>query len=226
MAAHQYGPPAVGYAETYIGNIEGLSIGFGMFYGWMESDTTFHIELPKAPKFATGQWGTFVPVAEREDWDTSFTVKLLWQHGNGYAAITDATVVRLVDGSYAVVGEEPDVSYDHAQVKIRETVNRPNLPGASARTYTIEYVGSFELSLTKPDDVPPPGEVDGEAENPTGHEGGFMPVDVITFADGSRFNAITTDDAFSVLTGGLDSFGSSVLDGEDDEESTSTELPA
>lgn len=230
LAAAAPDAPAVGYAETYVGGISGLSIGIGMFYGWMESDTDFHIELPKVPKYETSQFHFFRPVAEKEGWPSSFTVTLNWTHRDDSVATTTGTVTRNADGSYAVTGQIPDVTFDNAQLKIRETVQRPATGGAPAAVFTIEYVGSFELSLEKPTDAPAPVEQPPAGELPGGFEGGgMMPVDVAGLSDDSRFGAIATDDAFVTIARDFDSFGTSALDGDDtdeDEEPLGAELPA
>ena len=221
--------PAVGHARTYV-STSGLSIGIGMFYGTNTSDTTFEIRLPRQPRHAGANYHFFIPVAEVEDWETTFAVNLLWTFKDDTVAVTTGSVVRHDDGSYSVVGEVPNVRFDNGQIKIRETVDRPAVGGAPAETYTIEYVGSFNLvDQLPPHLIPPPaseqpseGEGEGEGDDGTtvgvvgGGGGAFEVDDMLDFSRGTRFDALADRDPFAAETSAFRSILSNVL-GNDDE---------
>ncbi len=138
--------PAKGFANTSM-SVNGASsgIGFGMFYGVMTSPTTFAIDLPNKPKYEGSNYHFFVPVSESEGWPSTFKVEVLWQRYDDLGT-TEAAVVRNPDGTHHIVGIwPPKYNTLGGMIRVKETVHRPAIGAQPAESYTIEYVGSFEL---------------------------------------------------------------------------------
>ena len=204
--------PAAGVARVNVNAY--LSVGIGTFEGAKTSDVGFRIDLPNKPKYEGSAYHYFIPAAELDGWETTFAVNLIWNTSGNVQPTTPATLVRNDDGTYAVVGELPDGRIANPQLKIHEMVHRPAVDGMPAQTYTVEYVGSFDIVASIPTDDPAPG-------NGTGVQ---IPTDPVPthFGSGelvgsmgeSRFTALASREPSSTNAGGFDSvikslFGSS-----------------
>ena len=218
-AAANDAPVGFSHSELSTGYFGG--IGIGMFYGTFAATNGFRIELPKMPPFPGVGYHYFVPAAESDGFESTFTVELTWQLRDQNITNTTATVVRNANGSYAIVGQLPDVEFDNGMMRIRETVSRPAIGSEPAQTYTVEYVGSFNLADKLPPHlVPPPASelpIDEPAEEaPTGGGGGFAIENMLEFSNGTRFGALTDRDPFAGESGGFQSILTSVLGSDDD----------
>jgi hypothetical protein len=204
--------PDAGFAR--VGLSVNPSIGIGVFYGAMTSDTGFRIDLPNEPKHAESVYHYFIPAAESDGWESTFAVDLIWHTGRDVQPTTPATLVRNADGSYAIVGELADAVY-YPQMKIRETIHRPAVDGMPAQTYTVEYVGSFDIVASIPSDTPV---VDPPAENGTGGETPTDPVpphfglgELGGSIDESRFTALASRGGSALNSDGFDTLVASLF---------------
>jgi hypothetical protein len=212
------GPVGFSHSELSTGYFGG--IGIGMFYGTFTDANGFRIELPKAPPYPGVGYHYFVPAAESDGFESTFTVELTWQLRDENITNTTGTVVRNADGSYSIIGQLPDVEFDNGMIRVRETVNRPAIGGEPAQTYTVEYVGSFNLAdKLPPHIIPPPASEppidDGGDEAPIGG-GGFEIDDMLEFSHGTDFGALTGSDPFAGESGGFLSILTNVLGSDDD----------
>ena len=217
-AAASDAPVGFSHSELSTGYFGG--IGIGMFYGTFTDANGFRIELPKTPPFPGVGYHYFVPAAESDGFESTFTVELTWQLRDQNITNTAGTVVRNADGSYSIIGQLPDVEFDNGMIRVREKVNRPAIGGEPAQTYTVEYVGSFNLADKLPPHlVPPPTNEkpvdDGGEEAPVGG-GGFVIDDMLAFGHGTDFGALTDRDPFAGASGGFQSILSNVLGSDDD----------
>src|SRR5205814_4085207 len=100
---------------------------------------------------------SFHPVTDLGGWRSTFTLQLTWEHNQEEAFVETGTLVRNSDGSYSVFGTWPDNrSLISSQIKIMETVQRPAVDGQPAETYTVDYIGSFDIAghSNESDDTP------------------------------------------------------------------------
>ncbi len=158
----------VGYARAYMGVYS--SMGIGMFYGGTTSETDFRINLPNTPPNPPHRSNMFTPTVELEGWTSTFRAELIWQYRDRNVANSDVTLVRYSDGRYALVGQLlPGVLFDNGMFRIFETVQRPAIGDMPAQTYTLEYVGSFDISsIAAPDtETPVPAPRELPAGTPT-----------------------------------------------------------
>ena len=213
-----------GFARTTITTGYFGGIGIGMFYGTNTSGTEFSILLPSRPPYPGVGYHYFVPAAESDGWPSTFTVRVLWQFQDHDVTTTTATVVRNADGTHSVAGQIPDVAFDNGMIRIRETVSRPAIGDVPAQTYSVEYVGSFNIVDKLPEEVlaPPVTEqpVTGEVEEvPTetgGGGGAFAIDDMLGFSRDTNFGALADRDAFARGSAGFESIVSNVFDSDDD----------
>ena len=221
------GAPAAGYTRAYVSSGAFGGIGIGMFYGSMTSENEFRIDLPKAPPLQGTQYHYFVPAAESDGWDSTFIVDLIWHTGRNVQTSVPATVVRNADGSYAIVGEMPaDREIQSPQLKIHETIHRPAVDGQPAQTYTVDYVGSFEIAEGKPSEpapvVDPPAEGEGKIDEPANPESPEFPVDfgggVVPLGGDSRFSALTGLEMSALDSRGFDAGGTSLFSSLNDDD--------
>jgi hypothetical protein len=216
------------------------SIGIGVFYGAMTSDTGLRIHLPNEPKYAESVSHYFVPAAESDGWESTFTVNLIWNTGLDVQPTTPATLVRNPDGSYAIIAELPGGEIESPMMKIRETIHRPAVDGMPAETYTVEYVGSFDIVTRIPTDDPAPV-VNPPAENGAGGETPTEPVparfelgELGGSIDETRFTALASRESSASNSHGFDSVVTSLFSNsggdepssDDDDDADEGPLPA
>jgi hypothetical protein len=208
-----------GFARTIV-STGYFGMGIGMFYGTNTADTEYSIFLPNKPPYEGVGYHFFIPATESDGWPSTFTVQVLWQFHDHDVTTTTARVVRNADGTHSIVGQIPDVTFDNGMIRIRETVSRPAIGGAPAQTYTVEYVGSFNLvdklppNLVTPPTTEQPTERDLD-ELPTGGAG-FAIDDMLDFSRGTGFGALTDGDAFAEGSSGFASIVSNFFDSDDD----------
>ena len=211
----------VGYSLAWV-SVGSYGVGIGTFLATMTSDDTVRVELPNQPKQEGNRFHYFIPATESDGWESTFTATLIWQyHGGNEQATTPGTVVRNADGTYSVLGQlPPDRGFEYPMMKIRETVHRPAVDGMPAQTYTIEYVGSFDIVAEIPGGAPPPVDLpteNGNVDSPTS-PGPGIPVhgDVKRPIDEARFSALASN--MSALdSGGFGPVHASVLSNADDD---------
>lgn len=193
-----------GLANAYISVSHGVAIG--MFYGEMTSDTDFRIDLPLKARYEGVPYHFFDSIGAIEGWPSTFRVELTWQRYDNEVGSSEASVVRNADGSFKIVGTFPEgVNSNGGMIRVFETVSRPPVDGMPAETYTVQYVGSFELTNRnvryEPPVYPPSLGEPTVGESPsigglpvTPVEGGVW---VSHHGNGTRFNPPATDPEYS-----------------------------
>jgi hypothetical protein len=217
-------PPAAGSGRSYIYAHQG--IGFGMFYGGKTSETEYSIFLVNAPPHENVGYHYFLPVEDLEGWQSTYSVEVLWQYKDHEVGTTTGTLVKNKEGTHSIVGEIPNVEFDNGMIKIRETVNRLAIYGQPPVTYTIEYVGSFNLM----EDPPKPVESEPENPSPVEEPGTLIPSgsvgergDLFTSLDGAGFGALDripigrAPRAFDSISGNVLRGNDDILAGRDEE---------